>query len=609
LTEYSLKRSPSRYPPSLIRTTILLFLILFLLSLKFGAEPYRYDELWLVGAAPSSVATPLLSRVWIEVVGTEPVVTRWLAFLVTLMGIASAGRLGASLYGREMLFWVPALTGSIAIVMDFGGRAAVYAMPFFLSSLLCWMVWRWLKSGSRLDAGIYVAGAVLMGAHYPAGLWLVGLHMIIAGMMLRWTSEHSTNSRGTSLQSVVLPVIGLLVGLASAWGTGLLGENVLLAMDRAINQFSPPIQLLGGETFQLTVLVGLAAVGLLTLTWGRQQRVFIVLLLTGLGLIGLASGMERAPIYWLGILAPLVIIVAAYGLLQFALWFRWLGWGILVVVHISLLGAERLTMPPYADMTVPIEAGDGVVIAAEDVYQHAASRFYVQQQVPGLEPFHIMEAATYPDMRFVPAADSAIVTVEDAEESAALADWAGAYDTLWYIDDGSIISDPATSLTALQAFVPYTIREWKPEVGPPRRVVRYEQIPADLSDQALFGEILWLQQWTLLNDVNVQACQRIATQSWWRLEQGAPTNYLLSLTVVDGATGQGIAREDSALGAGETLLWRTDRPYFDERSVTLPCELGAGEYPLLFTVYSVDSNVLTVLGNPLYLTTLFVREP
>jgi hypothetical protein len=66
----------------------------------------------------------------------------------------------------------------------------------------------------------------------------------------------------------------------------------------------------------------------------------------------------------------------------------------------------------------------------------------------------------------------------------------------------------------------------------------------------------------------------------------------------------------------EAPLWQVDRPYPDQRGLTIPCDSAPGEYPLLLGVYqfvgAATHNLPVTLpdGTPLgelaYLTTLIV---
>ncbi|HEX2906497.1 MAG TPA: hypothetical protein VHO69_06525, partial [Phototrophicaceae bacterium] len=146
---------------------------------------------------------------------------------------------------------------------------------------------------------------------------------------------------------------------------------------------------------------------------------------------------------------------------------------------------------------------------------------------------------------------------------------------------------------------------------------QYLQIPDNLADMFLFGDNLHLQAWSLLESVEVRACQTITVRSWWRLRQRENQMYTVTLALAD-AGGQGLAQEDVWGAITKPLYWEANQTYLDQRALTIPCNTPSGDYSLVIGAYilSDDGRVtdqpITLpdgrpLGNRAYLTTLFVR--
>ena len=90
--------------------------------------------------------------------------------------------------------------------------------------------------------------------------------------------------------------------------------------------------------------------------------------------------------------------------------------------------------------------------------------------------------------------------------------------------------------------------------------------------------------------------------------------YLLSLVAVN-ESGEGVARREDAPGDVDTLTWQAGRAYHDVRTLTIPCDLNPGEYPLMFILREqsfywplhAEQSGGAPLGDLVYLTTLFVE--
>jgi hypothetical protein len=139
-------------------------------------------------------------------------------------------------------------------------------------------------------------------------------------------------------------------------------------------------------------------------------------------------------------------------------------------------------------------------------------------------------------------------------------------------------------------------------------------LPDDAETRVTFGEHLTLQHWSLRDDVTVQPCQRVHVESWWLAQEQLPANYSMQLAMVN-ADGTGVASSNTDLSILPTQVWVPGMYHIDARTVTVPCDITPGEYPLVMSVYDPAAAQSLTAFNPdgqptgdfVYLTTLFVE--
>lgn len=147
--------------------------------------------------------------------------------------------------------------------------------------------------------------------------------------------------------------------------------------------------------------------------------------------------------------------------------------------------------------------------------------------------------------------------------------------------------------------------------------IQYRPLPDDLSVMYTFGDVLSLQKWELRDSVQVQPCQRIPLESWWRLEAKSAVDYSMQIAMVN-TDGEAISSVNRGLTQILTRTWEPDAYYLDVHEVTVPCDAPPGEYPLVMSVFDpgtvLNEGALPVKlsdGTPfndyVYLTTLFVQ--
>jgi len=148
-------------------------------------------------------------------------------------------------------------------------------------------------------------------------------------------------------------------------------------------------------------------------------------------------------------------------------------------------------------------------------------------------------------------------------------------------------------------------------------IVEYRRVPADLGDVARFGEVIHLRGWSLPDGMSVRACQDVPFESWWYAAAAPGADLGIGLVLAD-ANGQGVVRTDAEPSGARTLDWAAGTYHLDGRTLSVPCDLPPGEYPLLIGLHDlISAEPLPAfspdgdaLDSPLvYLTTLVVSGP
>ena len=169
---------------SLFNVICVLILSLILVFVHFHHSVYRYDEMLLIGAAqspqPSYTTGLTLLRYWIHAFGTAEPIVRWLAVLVFTLGLSVIARLSRTLYGQATMWLAPAVLSVLAIVVEFGGRAALYTLPLIASAGLSLLFWQMLGQPQRKTKFAYLLCTIFTAVTYPVGLVIILLQIFFA---------------------------------------------------------------------------------------------------------------------------------------------------------------------------------------------------------------------------------------------------------------------------------------------------------------------------------------------------------------------------------------------------------------------------------------------
>lgn len=140
-------------------------------------------------------------------------------------------------------------------------------------------------------------------------------------------------------------------------------------------------------------------------------------------------------------------------------------------------------------------------------------------------------------------------------------------------------------------------------------------VPSEPRTKIIYADEIVMENWEAVDGVMVDACESITFDFWWSVSAEQDIDYSMSLNLVfEDSTP--IAQADTQLGPKmRTSAWRTDRIYYDQRTLTIPCDTPAGSYPVISTVYNyrepdqgLDARFEdgTPLGNWAYMTNVTI---
>lgn len=624
-----------RHQPLLLFGFALVILsVLTLYVWHFHGRTYRQDEAWVVhhamlliereGLLPHllSVFTRIQPEnfvldTWVAFFGHAEPVTRYLSLLYIALTFATLGRLARDLYGGATALLAVMVLASLNLFAFYALETRPYAALSFGTVMFSLSFWRHARTGRPFYAGLMVVVAVIALYQHSFMLYVIAAHGLFYLLFARWRTRHYAQTFGALL------VIGLLYGPR------------FLAVSNAANYSGGILYALGVDAYSLRTLYEQMrlrpdAIGALLLAsaalmpfhkgrgtlWRARWAPWAYPLLVSVTLFALAFGVNaflpNLTPRNLIIVTPFLALLAALGLRQMPLQARLVA---LVLIAIPLLTDFRSLMSnaaydevAAAVATVHEPQRGHVAILAGEVWEHVPLIYYLRERTAlhlrNADLFHILGGprshyATMPDP------PQNVVWDGSAESYAAFEAFMGQRRQLTLIL-GNPWPDSPDFMQRLEAdYVPLNVAAFDlPTAYRALEVRHYRRIPDDLGERARFDNGITLQSWRLLNDVQVQPCQTVTLESWWRAELPPPNND--SLTLVLAGDEGGIAQNDGPPAGTLTGLWASERLYVDERAVTVPCDAAPGAYNLLVGYY--DNASLASRGPLHYLTTLSVSE-
>ena len=313
------------------------------------------------------------------------------------------------------------------------------------------------------------------------------------------------------------------------------------------------------------------------------------------------------------IIMPPLATLAALGTLNMSNSAVWILMSMLIALP-AFQFSPMVSNGPYAEVADFVDEyyqdGGHILIDATHKWQHAPLLYYLQLRTEHKFSQNVMtnfgiftpEGGMLAEEPQNPITQSGIVApvLEDEPEQ-----------IFWIqVADAGLLSQ-ATRDAMADNYIVY--REVEFDWDWYHRVVEYRRIPEDLElIMTMVGNITF-ESWEL-SEFIVQPCASIELDSWWQTAEVLPTNYSMTFVLAD-ENGNGIVNSDGSPADILTQLWITNRPYLDERTLMIPCDLESGSYPLLLGWYDIDTIELLEMtdmnGNPInnlfYLTNIMVE--
>jgi hypothetical protein len=633
-------------------------MILFLLTVQayhFHDRPYRQDEAWVVHYGIENIQRVgfvnhnlqifsfllpenFLQDIWVQLFGHVEQVVRYLSTLTTFLTLAMAYRLGSDLVDRQTGRLTVIILGTLSIFMFFTHEARPYAALAFGTVGFMWALLRFIHRPNWTYAILALSLSVIPFYQHPFLLYVFAGQVACVLVFVRW--NRGLYLRGVGLFVALAVLIGarLIINFADRSGTITYGTATSLDGIIALYEefkFNP--ESLGVFLFGLGIFLPMShhnwASRVQVMRFGQHWRKWWVIAGLGiilLGVLGVNAIVESVTPRNLIIIAPFIALIAAYGLRQLP-WQAHVIASLMLVVPYATQFRSHMSNAGYPEVAQYIndnyDTSEGrLMIIANQLWEWIPIKYYLDERTDlALSNTDVFLVSLRRDDLFAPQAvpeSNAItdskVTPDDAE-FARMIDYLGDYDKLWVI-----YGNPFQAGETVQAWIDehYSVYHRVSYDGDtyyrPLEVVEYRRHPDDPATVVRFGDDILLADWELNDAVNITPCQTISVDTWWQTDIASDAQYSSTLVIAD-ANGQGLANADDMPGGVYTTpRWQTNALYFDERHLTIPCDIASGSYNLLLGVYDIsavttDGNlpVNTADGEPLgttlyYLTTLTV---
>lgn len=527
---------------------------------------------------------------------TAPLLSVLPLVLVGVLCLALVFRLGSDIFGRA----AGGLAAWLLATLALPGGAALglpYLTLIAITLALHITFFRGYYCHHRLRSVYFLLVIVAVYSYTPL-VYIVILHLV--WVWLSPNRERKTLYFYGIIGLAVLPRLLFLPAELLFW-QGVETAQTFLPVSPAPLQVAP-----------YAVLLGLAGVNLLT---DDDRWVRNLLLVFGM-VFAIQLVLPASLILNLLTAIPILVLLAARGL-TFLAWPIRVSAALLLALPLLLPGTISLwssNREPAAAVVMPPDSR--VIFSAPAGWQHILMGDQLRSTAALIAPanqFHLMDANERRE-----SVSGQAASVADSAAVHNLTEFMGASPDIWWMEMDSLpaAADFRAQLETLYA--PFAAWQWFDTNTPSDSslaLTHYRRMPDNLSSIYIYGEQVTLLNWQLPTEVVVHPCQSVPFQSWWQVTETAAETVSMTLVLV-GADGQGIARADGMPGYIETPLWQVERPYPDERVLTIPCDILPGEYPLLLGLYrfagSSPQNLPvtlpdeTPLGELAYLTTLIV---
>ncbi len=626
----------SRLLSLLLAAGALLFLIA-VPALHFHDRSYRQDEAWVVHHAVAQIEQiGLLSHIvkplhelfpenvwqdiWVTLFGHHENITRFFSALVRMLALAMMYRLASKLFDRHSGWLAMILLGTTAIVYYYGHEARPYALMVFGSASFPWAWLRFIETPDLKRGALALMIAALVLFVHPFFAFLLASQLLCALAFVRWNVI--LYRRGAMLYGLIALVVAyrgfinysahngeIAYNLESSWA----GLEVLYDFFSFNPASLGALLVLGAFATLLAKLVRAwrradfadegAAAGLdarmrLPTLWREGWFALSVIAMLGAALLVNLFMPSLTPRNML-ILAPGIALLAAISLRQIP---RHLQLVVLIMLCLPFVrefrhfGGNAGYWELAAYMEERYETGsDRLVIAAKQMWEVIPINYYLQERtnldlspqdiftLSGMKPIEDPQSPPAFEPRFT-------ATGREADAAMRLRDFLGESERLWLIKGNPYREGEPIIAELEREYSLYSAMSFPGETYyRALEALEYRRQPPVLEPLWRFGKDIKLLNWRLMGGHTVQPCAQVTVESWWSTDVALDALYSSSL-VMAGGDGNGIAHADDVPGGLYlTTIWQPDALYFDERVLNVPCDIAAGEYPLLLAMYKIPN--------------------
>jgi len=641
--------------PTFLTILIPALTILFLVTVQawhFHDRPYRQDEAWVVHYGIENIQRVgtvnhytqifsfllpenFLQDMWVQAFGHVENIVRFLSTLTTCLALAMFYRLASDLFDRQTGRLAVVLLGTVSIFMFFTHEARPYAALAFGTIGFQWALLRFIHSPNWKYFALTLFMSVIPFYQHPFLLYVFAAQVLCVLIFVGW--DRDLYLRGIGLfVTLAIPIgIRLIINYADregviTYGTATSIEGIIaLYHDFKFNPESLGLFLLGLgivlpiDRFKFPSQMAVMRFGERWRKWWIVSALVIILVAVMSVNVIVESVTPRNMI----IIAPYFTLIAAYGLRHLP----WQAHLIAVVMFIVPYTAQfqwhagNAGYPELAQyMEDAYESDDRIVIIVNQSWEWIPIKYYLDERTDmGLSNTDIF----YVSMKRIEPFTPQEIPVENAVTGARqrpnegeieyLPAYLGEADVVWVIKGnpfpvGEFVEDWMNEHYTVYNTINFPGESYYRAL----EVIEYRRIPEDITPIARYGEDITLAHWQLNDSVQVTPCQTISVDTWWQTDVSSDMLYSSTLVIAD-QNGQGVANaDDMPGGVFMTPLWEPDTLYFDERELTVPCDIEVGKYNLLLGLYDIETvenlPVNTADGDPLgtnllYLTTLTVE--
>lgn len=630
----NMRHSTVRLPRLLLPAATILFVIV-IQAHHFRDRPYRQDEAWVVHYALENIERVgllnhvlqifyqlppenALQDIWVHLFGHLEHIVRFFSSLVTAITLALYYRLTADLFEGRTAWIALVVLGTYSVFAYYSHEARPYAALAlgtvgFQQALLRFI--RRPKRGKALLA--LVLGAAPFYIH-PFMVYVIAAQLTCVIVFVRWNRD--LFGRGAMLFVALALVISPRAWINFTGRSGVIEYNVQSSwqgLAEVVDHFRFSPDALGyfllaagiiGVLGKLALVRTNADDPIMRFAWAWREGWLLLapVVMVVLSVFVNAHVPSLTPRNLL-IVAPYLALIAAVSLRQMPLSAQLIALVFFCVPFVAQFRSHNGNAG-YWELSEYIERHydrdrDRLLIITEQAWEWIAINYFLKERADIAfaddDIFYVSWEGADKD-RFIPAAidDQVFVTGLAKGDWRRLQPWLDEAEKLWIVRTRDFIGGRNMIAAIEEEYTLYEVVDFPGETYYTAiEALEYRRHPAGARPRWRYGEDFNLLDWRLNGAHEVSACHTITVDSWWSINQETEQLYSSTLVIAD-QHGQGAANSDNVPGGAYlTSIWLRGRPYFDQRQLTIPCDLPPGEYPLLLGMYALPPDESAALQN------------